>query len=658
MRADAMKQRRARSGGRGAGLLGLAAVAGAMLAGAAAAELTVAPPAGDAMVIQRGAPVVLRGTAPAGREIAVRIAGRQAVARADAAGRWAAELPPLPAGGPHELLIVAGGDEVRLRDVLVGDVWVCSGQSNMEWVVADSADAAREIAATRDPGIRHLKVPRAWATAPRDELPECAWERADPEHVGGFTAVGYFFARELRPHVDVPIGLINASWGGSRIEPWMSAGSLKLDAAALAKLTAAESDYEREVMARLRARAGTLPERDGGLVEGRAVWADPALDDASWMTIRVPTHWEDGGWEGMDGIAWYRTAFTLTAPEARAGVRLGLGTIDDSDIAWVNGREVGRTVLAWNRPRVYAVPAEALREGRNVVTVRVEDTGGGGGMYGEPGLLFVEAGGARRPLAGEWRFRLGVATVNLDFHKSQVPTMLYNAMIRPLQRTPVKGVLWYQGESNASPEDAFVYRRLFAAMIRDWQAGWGRGELPFLWVQLANFMAAQPEPSESSWALLRESQSAALALPATGQAIAIDIGDAADIHPRNKQEVGRRLALAARAVVYGEKIEHSGPTYRSHEVRDGRIVVAFDHVGGGLEWWGDASARLMGFAIAGADRRFVWADAAIENGRVVAWSDLVPSPVAVRYAWADNPEGPNLINPAGLPASPFRTDDW
>ena len=657
MRASSA-ERNCRTGLQGVSRAAALAAVGLMLAGAAAAELTVALPAGDGMVIQRGTPVLLRGTAPAGREVAVRIAGREATARADAAGRWAAELPPLPAGGPHEVLIAGGNDELRLRDVLVGDVWVCSGQSNMEWVVADSADAAREIASARDPKIRHLKVPRAWATSPRDELPACAWEPADPEHAGGFTAVGFFFARELRRHVDVPIGLINASWGGSRIEPWMSAGSLKLDAAALAKLTAAESDYEREVMARLRARAGSLPERDGGLVEGRAVWADPALDDASWMAIQVPAQWEEVGWEGMDGVAWYRTSFTLSAVEARAGVRLGLGTIDDSDVAWVNGREVGRTEVAWNRPRVYEVPAEALREGRNVVAVRVEDTGGGGGMYGEPGLLFVEAGGARRPLAGEWRFRLGVVSVNLDFHKSQVPTMLYNAMIHPLLRTPVKGVLWYQGESNASPDDAFVYRTLFAGMIRDWRAGWGRGEVPFLWVQLANFMAAQPAPSESSWALLRESQSAALALPATGQAVAIDIGDAGDIHPRNKQEVGRRLALAARAVAYGEKIGHSGPVYRSHEVRHSRIVVELGHAAGGIVAKGETAGRLYGFAIAGADRRFVWADAAIESGRVVVWSALVPAPVAVRYAWADNPEGANLYNGAGLPASPFRTDSW
>jgi len=639
------------------GVRAAAVAVAALLAAAACAELTVAPPAGDAMVVQRGRRIVVRGTAPAGGEVALALAGVTARARADAAGRWEASLPPLPAGGPHELVIAAGEDALTVHDVLVGDLWVCSGQSNMEWPVADAADAEREVASLRDPRLRHLKVPRAWAAAPRDELPACAWERADPEHAGGFTAVGTFFARELRRHVDVPIGLVNVSWGGSRIEPWMSAGSLGLDGADLARLAAGEAAYESEVLARLRARAGALPERDLGLVDGEARWADPALDDAKWDRIAVPARWEEAGWEGLDGVAWYRTSFTLTDAEASGGARLGLGAIDDSDVAWVNGREVGRTVLAWNRPRLYEVPASALRAGRNVVAVRVEDTGGGGGMWGEPDHLFVEAGGTRRPLAGEWRFALGVATVNLDFHKSQVPTMLYNAMIRPLQRVPVAGVLWYQGESNANPDEALAYRGLFSGMIRDWRASWGLGDLPFLWVQLAAFMEAHDAPSESAWALLRESQSAVLALPATGQAVAIDIGEAHDIHPRNKQEVGRRLALAARAVVFGEAVEHSGPTYRGHVVRDGRVVVAFDHAAG-LHARGDAAARLQGFAIAGADRRFVWAEATIEGDRVAVSSGLVPAPVAVRYAWADNPEGANLYNGAGLPAGPFRTDLW
>lgn len=622
---------------------------------ASAAELRLARLASDGMVMQRDLEVPVWGWAAAGDEVAVTFRGATYTARADASGAWTVRLPPTPAGGPYELTVAAGDERLRVEDVLVGDVWICSGQSNMEWVVADSNDAAAEVAAAGDLKIRHFKVPHSWAPEPQEALAGGEWEPADSVHVGDFTAVGYFFARELRKHVDVPIGLIHSSWGGSRIEPWMSAAALGLDRAGLEKIQEWERDHERQVLEQIRARIGELPERDEGLADGRAVWADPALDDSGWDSLAVPGRWEGAGFEGMDGIAWYRTAFELTADEARAGARLGLGLIDDSDVSWVNGQEVGRMERAWNVARVYAVPPSFLRPGKNVVAVRVEDTGGGGGIYGDPELLYVETGGSRRPLAGSWKFKVGMATVNLDGNKNQVPTVLYNKMIHPLLRYPIKGVLWYQGESNAGPDDAFAYRELFTGMIEDWRRGWGLGDFPFLFVQLANFMAPVAEPAESSWALLRESQSAALALANTAQAVIIDIGDADSVHPRNKQDVGLRLALAARKVAYGEDIVCSGPVYRSHEVRDGRVVVELDHVGGGLVARG---GEPRGFAVAGADRHFVWAEAAIEGDRVVVWSDAVPDPVAVRYAWGDNPEDANLYNAEGLPASPFRTDDW
>jgi sialate O-acetylesterase len=360
----------------------------------------------------------------------------------------------------------------------------------------------------------------------------------------------------------------------------------------------------------------------------------------------------------MDGIVWYRTSFELTAEESRAGVRLGLGTIDDSDTTWVNGHEVGRTVLAWNMPRFYSVAPEFLREGRNVIAVRVEDTGGGGGLYGDPEDRFVEIGSTKRPLDEKWLFEIGFVTVDADSRKNQVPTLLFNTMIHPVLAFPVAGFLWYQGESNADRDGALVYRDLFTAMIKDWRQRWGRNELPFLWVQLANFMAAADQPGGSDWAMLRESQSAALALANTAQAVAIDIGDADDIHPRNKQEVGRRLALGARAIAYGEDLVYSGPVYRSLRVQDGRVIIEFDGVGGGLVARGRDDSKLMEFAVAGADRRFVWAEALIDGERVVVWSDEVKNPVAVRYAWADNPARANLFNLEGLPASPFRTDAW
>lgn len=630
----------------------------ALPTGSSAADLRLAAPFGDGMVLQRLVPVPVRGWAAAGVEVRVTLAGWTRTTRADEAGRWQLLLPPRPAGGPFEMEIEAAGERLRLRQLRVGDVWLCSGQSNMEWVLRDSLDAAGEIAAARDPLLRHYKVPRSWSAAPESTLDGGLWEAADGEQVGGFTAVGYFFARRLRSHLGVPIGLINTTWGGSRIEAWMSAASLGLDEAGVRELMALEREQERRTLADLEERAGGLPQRDGGLVDGRAVWADPQLDDSGWHEIAVPSAWEAAGWEGMDGIGWYRASFELSAAEAADGIRLGLGTIDDSDLSWVNGHPVGGMENAWNRPRLYEVAAEALVAGRNVLAVRVEDTGGGGGIQGGPDLLFVESAGHRRPLAGTWRFQLGAVTLNLEDRKRNVPTMLYNAMLHPLQGFPVKGILWYQGESNTGPDDAFVYRRLFQAMIEDWRRGWQATGLPFLWAQLASFLPPPEEPGESGWALLRESQSAALVLPGTAQAVLIDAGDADDVHPRDKRVVGERLALAARAVAYGEEIVFSGPVVRGQVVRDGRMVIEFDHVGGGLVAGQEAGGELTGFAIAGTDRRFVWARAEIAGDRVEVWSPRVPAPVAVRYGWADNPSGANLYNREGLPASPFRTDDW
>ena len=609
------------------------------------------------MVIQREAVVPVWGRAAPDAEVRVTFDGEVRTTRADAAGRWSVALPARQAGGPFEMTIVAGSEQLVVRDILAGDVWVASGQSNMEWSVADSRNAQQEIAAATDSRIRHFKVPLSWAEQPHDELAGGAWQVAGPERVGTFSAVGYFFAREVRMHHDVPIGIINSTWGGSRIEPWMSAEALGLRAGDVAAVMQRERAREQRLLEGLRARIGGLPDADPGLVDGRALWADPALDDASWAELKVPALWEEQGYEGMDGIAWYRTSFELSPEEVASGITLGLGTIDDSDITWVNGTEIGRTEQAWNRPRNYQVAPSALRAGRNVIAVRVEDTGGGGGIYGDPDLLSVQTLAGERPLAGTWKFSVGRISVNVDGAKNQIPTLLYNRMIHPLLPYPIKGAIWYQGESNAYRNDAIEYRQHFQRMIQDWRRAWDIGDFPFLFVQLASYGEPRSEPYDSDWAVLRESQSAALALPNTAQAVAIDIGDAHDIHPRNKQDVGARLALAARHVAFGEGSAHSGPVYRRHEQRDGRIVVDFDHLGGGLVTHGDEN-RVHGFAIAGADMRFVWANALVEGDRVVVWNEHVPNPVAVRYAWADNPEGANLFNQAGLPASPFRTDDW
>jgi sialate O-acetylesterase len=612
----------------------------------------------DGAVIQRDARVPVWGWAAPGAGVSVAFADARATATADADGRWRVDLPARAAGGPFDLTVRAGSETAVVRDVLVGDVWVASGQSNMEWTVKDAQNGAAEVAAARDPHLRQFLVPRSFADEPADELTGGAWTAAVPDHVGNFTAVGYFFARDVRAHhPGVPIGILHTSWGGSRIEPWMSAGMLGLDAASIAAVAAAERAHEETVRERLRARIGSLPDADAGMDGDAALWAAPDLDDADWGTIRVPAQWESVGYDGLDGVAWYRTRFTLSAAEAAAGITLGLGMIDDDDITWVNGVEVGRMANGWNRARVYPVPPSALRVGENTLAIRVVDHQGGGGIAGTPDLVYLQtAAGARRSLASDdWRFRVAVVRLGAASNKNQVPMVLWNQMVHPLKPFPVAGFLWYQGESNAnSIEDASNYGLQFRTMIQGWREAWGGADLPFLWVQLANFHAPPTGPADTGlWPTLRASQSAALTLPNTAEAVILDVGDADDIHPRDKQTVGQRLALAARAMAYGETgLVTSGPRLRAHGVEDGAVVLDFAHADGGLATRG--GAPLGGFTLAGADGVWHDADARIEGQRVVVRSRAVPAPTAVRYAWADNPVAATLTNAEGLPAAPIE----
>jgi len=625
------------------------------------AALRLARPLGDGAVLQREAPIPVWGRARPRRAVEVSLGGATARTTADDEGRWSVQLPARAAGGPFTLLVVAHGDTARARDVVVGDVWVAAGQSNMEWPLARTTGAAADVAAANDAQLRELKIPIAWAEQPQEELGGGTWERATPQTAGAMSGVAYHVARELRATQRVPIGIINASWGGSAIETWLAAGTQGLTQQGVAARMAGEQRALDSTVAALRARIGTVGERDPGLVDGRARWADPALDDAGWATIEVPALWESQGYAGMDGVAWYRTTFTLTADEAARGATLSLGPIDDDDVTWINAVEVGRTT-GYAAPRRYVVPATALRAGRNVLAIRVADGAGGGGPYAAPDSMYLElAGGARRALAGDWKFRVGQLAARVDWQRlNKIPAITYNAMIHPIVRVPVRGFLWYQGESNANDDaQARAYRAQFASLIERWRGAWAPGPshvLPFLWVQLPGFgRADSTPPASSAWALQREAMEGALSLPATGRAVTIDLGDPDDIHPRNKRDVGHRLALVARQVAYGERVPASGPTLRRHVVEGARIVLELDHVGAGLEARG-ASGRLGGFAIAGADGRFVWADARIEGDRVLVWSDRVAQPVAVRYAWANNPATANLFNRDGLPAAPFRTD--
>ena len=632
----------------------LIALAVLALPGIATAHVALPRMFSDGAVMQRDQPMRIWGSADAGAQVHVDFNGNAVDVVAGDDGRWSATLPAHGAGGPYQLSVRSGETTRIVHDVLVGDVWLASGQSNMEWPVTQSAGADEVIASADDAHIRHFKIPKSWSGKPEQDVAGGNWLPASPQTVAKFSAVAYAFARELRAATGVPIGIIDSTWGGSSIEAWMDASSLGLDAQALSRQGSEMQRKDELALASTRARLARWPQA----AVDTAHWHEAGFDDGDWDRIPVPGLWETGGYNGMDGEAWYRASFTLSAAEAASGVTVGVGRIDDSDITWVNGRQVGETRLQYNQPRAYALPPEALRAGVNHVAVRVSDFGGGGGIHGDGAEVFVQPqGAAKRALDGAWKFRPAQVSVALVDDKNQVPTLLHNAMIHPLQPYPLRGVIWYQGESNAGEGIAYPYRDQFASMIKDWRADWEQPQLPFLWVQLANYISGGDTANSSPWAMLRESQSATLALPATAQAVTIDIGNPGDIHPTDKQSVGHRLALAARHVAYGESLVYSGPVYRAARFKDGKAYADFDLQGSTLAVRGGGDA-VQGFELAGADRRFHPAQATLQGDVVVISSDAVVQPQALRYAWSDNPENANLINQEKLPASPFRSDTW
>ena len=617
---------------------------------------------GDNMVLQRDQELRIWGWANPREKVTVHFNGAVESIRADREGKWLVTLPAMEAGGPFTMK-VRGRNIIELQNILIGDVWVCSGQSNMEFPVEAFPWAEEESARADYPEIRLFTVARATSLAPAEEIEGGEWLECTPEAILPFSAVGYFFGRFIHQKIDVPVGLLSSNWGGTNIETWSSGESIgqlpefEERVAALAGLDAAEAVEKKR--AEMKEIIDKYAADEPGIQEGKAIWAASDLDLTGWGRMELPGLWEDAGLPGLDGIVWYRLEFDLPAEVAGQGITLSLGPIDDSDKTWVNGQPVGETVQKYNVDRVYEVPADYLVEGRNVVAVRVEDTGGGGGFHGDPGQMNISAGGFSIPLAGEWHFSVSPAEMNLSpnaiLGPNSNPTLLFNGMIHPILPFRVKGVIWYQGESNASR--AYKYRELFPMMIEDWRNHWEYPDMPFLFVQLANFMEPPDKPGESTWAELREAQSMALSLPQTGMAVTIDIGEADDIHPVNKQDVGKRLALAALKVAYGKDIVFSGPTYKDMLLAGDLAILSFDHVGGGLKAK-NQYGYLNGFAIAGEARVFHWARARIQGDKVIVYSDKVNQPVAVRYGWADNPDDVNLYNAEGLPASPFRTDDW
>ncbi len=612
------------------------------------------------MVLQKGIEIPVWGWANKGEQITVIFNSQSVRTKTDKDGKWSVKLPAKEYGGPFKLT-VKGKNTVVFDNILIGEVWVCSGQSNMEWQVANSVNGESEIAAANFPKIRLFTVPKTVAQFPNEDISSGEWVECSPETVGSFSAVGYFFGRDIFKELNVPIGLIHTSWGGPVAETWSSAETISKDPdlkGNLAELQQMDlSKYKEEKMAQIKKMlGGEIPEKDMGMENGNPVWSAVNFNDGNWKTIKAPNYWEPQGYMDIDGIGWYRKEIRLTEQQSNADATLHLGKVDDSDITFMNGIEIGKTET-YDKERVYTIDKKYLNPGKNMIVVRVNDTGGNGGIWGDPKDQFLAIGNEKVDISGDWKFKISKATVGaVNIGPNSYPTLLFNGMINPILPYGIKGAIWYQGESNAGR--AKQYQRVFPDMIKDWRTHWNQGDFPFLFVSLANFNPPAETPGESDWAELREAQTKTLSLPNTGMALTIDIGEALDIHPKNKQDVGKRLALNALKVAYNKDIVYSGPMYKSVEFKDGKAFITFSETGSGLKAK-DKYGYLKGFTVAGADKKFKWAKAEIVDSQtVVVYSEEIKDPKSVRYGWANNPDDVNLYNVEGLPANPFRTDDW
>ena len=651
----------------GAALLSLLSVTSTL------ANVSVPSLIGDNMVLQQGKKVRIWGSALPNERITVILDKHTASAIADANGHWQTFFGPLKAGGPF-VLTISGSNTLSFKNVLVGEVWVCSGQSNMEWPLINSKDGADAVTQANFPEIRLFTVQKTTSASLLDDV-QGHWVVTTPDQAGQFSAVGYFFGRELYQKLKVPVGLIHTSWGGTPAEAWTSREALAaatdlqpiLDRyqEGLKAIPQQKQEYERRLSEWI---AKNLYQDPGNKGESLG-YADPQTNTTDWQSMNLPQFFETAGLK-MDGAVWFRKDIEIPQSWIGKPLELKLAAIDDYDVTYFNGTRVGgigiETPNSYMIPRNYKIPGELVKAGKNTISVRIFDSAGEGGFGA--GKMSVAPVGAQESeviaLSGPWSYKveLNLEPKNPDWGSrpeaagptnQNSPTVLYNAMLAPLTPMSIRGAIWYQGESNAGR--AYQYRTLFPTMIRNWRSAWGQGDFPFYYVQLANWQPIKLNPGESEWAELREAQTLTLNEPHTGMAVIIDIGDTKDIHPRNKLDVGHRLALWALANTYGQKIEFSGPLFNSFTIEGDKVRVKFKHTAGELKTIDGAAPR--GFAIAGEDHKFVWAEAKIEGDEVIVWSKEVLKPVAIRYAWADNPVC-NLYNKAGLPTSPFRTDDW
>ena len=623
------------------------------------AQVSVATIFTDNMVLQRNTLIPIWGVAKANEKITVSFNKQVKKTQADQNGKWMIRLDNETAGGPFNLNIKAT-NSIEIKNVLVGEVWICSGQSNMEMPVGKSKEWAisnfKEVtAAANYPMIRQIKIMRAISSLPEADIKTVGWEICDPTTVGEFTAVGYFFAKIIHEKLKIPVGIISSNWGGTNIETWISregfenstefkemiAGMPKVDLDSIIKLKNAS------IVKRIEELQGSMIDNPNS-----GSFKDPLFDDSKWPELNEPGVWEKQSLGEFDGVVWLRKSISLSADESNKAAILEVAKIDDEDITYVNGVKVGSSTN-WDSKRKYAIPEGILKEGINVIAVRVTDNGSGGGIYGEAADLKLTLAKTTIPLNGKWKFQ--VESIKKSINENSLPSLCYNAMINPLIPFAFQGVLWYQGESNAPR--AYQYRTAFPLLINDWRQKWDKPNFPFYFVQLATYRTTGNSNEGCDWAELQEAQTLTLKVPNTGMAVTTDIGNPNDIHPGNKLDVGKRLAALALNNIYAVPMVCSGPRYQSMEIKDNQIIVSFDTIGTGLST-SDKYGYIKGFEIAGKDQVFHYAKAFIKDNKVILSSDAVVDPVAVHFSWIGDASESNLFNKEGFPAVPFRTDEW
>jgi len=627
------------------------------------AEVSLPRLLSDGAILQRDKPLTIWGWAAEDEKVTVSFAGQEKSTQA-AGGKWQVTFPARKAGGPYELVVTGKTNQLKRSNILLGDLWIAAGQSNIELPLRRvKYQYPGLIETTQQPNIREFNVPVVYAfKGPLSDYTQGDWKTATPENLENFSAVGFFFAQKLLAENKVPVGIITLPVGGSPAEAWMSEAALQKYPQYLEKLQPFKDDaHVQATIAKDKANSDKwyagLDVVDIGLKNN---WAKERLDTITWKKLQIPGFLKEQNINFTNGAFWVRKTIDLTQAQAEKKAVLWLGCIVDGDQVFVNGQSVGQTGYQYP-PRIYAVPAGVLKTGKNSIAIRVISYSGNAGfvkdkryslMLGESKFGAGYSGDEEIPLHGEWQYHIAAQAGAMQPNTTlqYIPGSLFNAKLAPALPLKIKGVIWYQGESNVTR--AAEYKNVFSDLIVDWRAQFKQGDFPFVFAQLANFLPAQEQPGESEWAQLREAQRQTLALKNTAMAVAIDAGEWNDIHPQDKQKVGERLALGALKVAYGKKsLLASGPSLQKIKAKAGKLELVFADVGKGLQATG---GELKHIALAGADKKFVWASAEVKGNKLVVWADSIAEPKWVRYAWADNPEGANLYNSAGLPASPFE----